>query len=135
MLTPSSLVDERSEKQITSKLAVTQPPAEIVDIYLHEIAKAYGLPWAPEGYVDPDASSNLSTATPEPFSQNSISEPTATTTTSSSVEHPAAVVGGKTATVTSTGDTAALGNGGGGKKEEEDPFAALTKRFAELKKK
>ena len=29
------------------------PPRELVDAYLHEIAKGYNIAWAPPGYVDP----------------------------------------------------------------------------------
>ncbi|KAM0754874.1 DUF292-domain-containing protein [Meredithblackwellia eburnea MCA 4105] len=43
--------------RIISKLVIAQPPQDQVDAYLHEIAKAYGIDWKPEGYVEPEAPS------------------------------------------------------------------------------
>ena len=34
--------------QITSKLITHTPPAELVDAYLGEIAKGYGVDWTPQ---------------------------------------------------------------------------------------
>lgn len=34
-------------QRITSKLVVQTPSAELVDLYLHEIAKAYSINWQP----------------------------------------------------------------------------------------
>ncbi|GAA5870356.1 hypothetical protein JCM3774_002708 [Rhodotorula dairenensis] len=35
-------------ERVTSKLVVQTPPVELVDLYLHEIAKAYSVDWQPE---------------------------------------------------------------------------------------
>ncbi|KZW00507.1 DUF292-domain-containing protein [Exidia glandulosa HHB12029] len=42
-------------ERVVAKLTVAMPPPELVDAYLHEIAKGYGIPWHPPGYVDPSA--------------------------------------------------------------------------------
>lgn len=38
-------------ERITSKLVIQTPPVELVDLYLHEIAKAYSVDWAPESHA------------------------------------------------------------------------------------
>ncbi len=35
--------------QVTNKLTVATPPRELVDAYLGEIAKGYGVKWTPPG--------------------------------------------------------------------------------------
>ncbi|EJD54475.1 DUF292-domain-containing protein, partial [Auricularia subglabra TFB-10046 SS5] len=44
-------------ERVANKLTVAMPPPELVDAYLHEIAKAYGIGWAPPGFVDGDEES------------------------------------------------------------------------------
>ena len=40
--------------QVSSKLAVETPSKELVDAYLKEIAKGYGVPWSEPGSANSD---------------------------------------------------------------------------------
>jgi len=51
-LAARSLVNEFWYFQVVHKLAAGQPSDELVDGYLHEIAKAYGVPWESGPQVD-----------------------------------------------------------------------------------
>jgi len=46
--------DKCVSDRVMRKLVVASPSAALVDAYLHEIAKAYGVPWAPPGPADDD---------------------------------------------------------------------------------
>ncbi|KIY73445.1 DUF292-domain-containing protein [Cylindrobasidium torrendii FP15055 ss-10] len=41
--------DDRVSERVVNKLDLTTPPKELVDGYLKEITRSYGVPWAPEG--------------------------------------------------------------------------------------
>ncbi|GAA6061413.1 hypothetical protein JCM10212_004471 [Sporobolomyces blumeae] len=56
-------VDGIVPERITSKLVIATPPKQLVDSYLYEIAKAYGVDWQPEG-IEPPAASIAPDATP-----------------------------------------------------------------------
>ncbi|KAK4705305.1 vacuolar protein sorting-associated protein IST1, partial [Phenoliferia sp. Uapishka_3] len=164
-------VDGCVSTRVTSKLAIAQPPAETVDAYLHEIAKAYAVDWKPDSYIEPEAPSvryhfvifarifahvlflqstpiptALSLPTSDPILANAIpSTPTK--------PHPAALVpfpqtppvdpqaAPRTVVIhtnlPSPGVTvppAPVIAAPTAKVSEQDAFDALTRRFAELKK-
>ncbi|GAA5976068.1 hypothetical protein JCM10908_005375 [Rhodotorula pacifica] len=52
-------------ERITSKLVIQTPPVDLVDLYLHEIAKAYSVDWAPESAA-PAAQAGPEGSVPEP---------------------------------------------------------------------
>ncbi|GAA5930635.1 hypothetical protein JCM1841_006823 [Sporobolomyces salmonicolor] len=157
-------VDGIVPDRVTAKLVVSAPPQELIDLYLYEIAKAYSVDWRPQGFPDPNApASAVPTATVIPSTTTSAtaSHPPATPTkaptippfdsTSLStvpstppvdpakardtvvlkaslpspglVPPPAAKV---TPPPTTMGQSQA--------KKDEDAFVALSKRFAELKR-
>lgn len=55
-------------ERITSKLVIQTPPVELVDLYLHEIAKAYSVDWAPESHAVTSAEAPEGTV-PEPVGE------------------------------------------------------------------
>ncbi|GAA5855486.1 hypothetical protein JCM5353_008895 [Sporobolomyces roseus] len=139
-----SLVPER----ITSKLRIETPPTELVDLYLYEIAKAYSVDWRPEGFPDPNAPEPLKNSTEPPttpsksaphiapFDATSLSTVPQTPPVDPSKAKETVVVRTNLPSPGLTAPTSSSGAGGGGQgKKDEDAFEALTKRFAELKKK
>ncbi|KWU44248.1 DUF292-domain-containing protein, partial [Rhodotorula sp. JG-1b] len=57
-------------ERITSKLVIQTPPVELVDLYLHEIAKAYSVDWAPESHAATAATAEAPEGTvPEPVGE------------------------------------------------------------------
>ncbi|GAA6007807.1 hypothetical protein JCM11491_003971 [Sporobolomyces phaffii] len=157
-------VDGIVPERITSKLTVQTPPTELVDLYLYEIAKAYSVEWRPEGFPDPNDPTPVSTTaeaptTPSkarphiaPFDSTSLStvpqtppvDPSRAKDTvivrsslpSPGLTGPASVTGSAAAAAPPAAAAGATASGGGKKKDsDEEAFEALTRRFAELKKK
>ncbi|GAA5868420.1 hypothetical protein JCM1840_006988 [Sporobolomyces johnsonii] len=157
-------VDGIVPERVTAKLVVSAPPQELIDLYLYEIAKAYSVDWRPQGFPDPNAPATAmptAIAIPSATTSAPASHPPATPTkaptippfdsTSLStvpstppvdpakardtvvlktslpspglVAPPAAKVAPPSST---TGQSQA--------KKDEDAFEALSKRFAELKR-
>ncbi|KAL8278717.1 hypothetical protein RQP46_008786 [Phenoliferia psychrophenolica] len=141
--------------RITSKLAIAQPPSEQVDAYLHEIAKAYAVDWKPDGYVEPEAPSSTPVPTALALPESDPSPATAVPSTPTK-PHPAALTpfpqtppvdptaAPRTVVIhtnlPSPGLTAppapviAAAAPPAKAPTEQDAFDALTRRFAELKK-
>lgn len=46
--------DDCVSKRVTNKLTIKQPSAVLVDQYLVEICKAYGIDWSPKSVEDDD---------------------------------------------------------------------------------
>jgi len=135
--------------RVVRKLVNATPSAELVDAYLNEIAKAYGVEWAPLPAYSADATS-------EPADQTSAvgeeeKEPATATSTSNSDDPGTTLnlpaippVEGEGKEKKPTADSSKPKSGGltSTKKgsspsppdEPEDEFDALTKRFAALKK-
>ncbi|SGZ16924.1 BQ5605_C020g09079 [Microbotryum silenes-dioicae] len=149
-------------ERITSKLIVATPPPELVDLYLYEISKAYSIDWRPQGFPDPNqpvqaatpaleqnafvptAPAIPSTPTKAPlslppfdnaagFPQTPPVDPSAAKDTvivrtslpsPGIVPPPAPQIGARALSAIPAAP----------KNTEEDAFEALTKRFAELKK-
>ncbi|GAA5884408.1 hypothetical protein JCM6882_005237 [Rhodosporidiobolus microsporus] len=150
-------------ERVTSKLIVTPPASELIDLYLYEIAKAYSVDWRPEGFPDPNApveeaappsASSVPTAVPLPSSttpapppgpQSPSKAPPSVTPFDAPVmpgappADPAKAdntVVAKTNLPTGTAASApAPGLGAAPSKPKEDEFEALRRRFDELKRK
>ena len=45
--------------RLSSKLIIQTPSADLVDLYLYEIAKTYGVPWVPESVKNKEAEESL----------------------------------------------------------------------------
>jgi hypothetical protein len=56
-------------ERITSKLVIQTPPVELVDLYLHEIAKAYSVDWAPESHAAAATAEAPEGTVPEPVAE------------------------------------------------------------------
>lgn len=56
-------------ERITSKLVIQTPPVELVDLYLHEIAKAYSVNWAPESHAATATAEAPEGTVPEPVGE------------------------------------------------------------------
>ena len=44
---------------------MAQPPAQLVDAYLHEIAKGYSVDWTPPGFDDDDGEGGAKLTDPD----------------------------------------------------------------------
>ncbi|KDE03217.1 hypothetical protein MVLG_06274 [Microbotryum lychnidis-dioicae p1A1 Lamole] len=146
-------------ERITSKLIVATPPPELVDLYLYEISKAYSIDWRPQGFPDPNqpvqaatpANAFVPTAPAIPstpmkaplslppfdnaagFPQTPPVDPSAakdTVIVRTSLPSPGVVP----PPAPQIGARALSAIPAAPKNTEEDAFEALTKRFAELKK-
>jgi len=133
-------------ERVVKKLAIGTPPPDLVDAYLGEIAKGYGVEWAPppvqkDDSEDDDASGGLKESVPrlepplkalDPVSAEKLSP-----TTPALPDLPPTV----DADADRTNRTNAASKGAGRvsppatKPEDEDPFTALSRRFDALKKK
>ncbi|GAA5935864.1 Ist1p [Sporobolomyces koalae] len=140
-------------ERVTSKLVVQTPPTELVDMYLYEIAKAYSVDWRPDGIPDPDASEpTLATAqatanasdpptTPvrpqiAPFDSTSLSSAPQPPPVEPSRASETVIVRTNLASPGLTAPAAPSSNTVKKKGTDDDAaFEALTKRFAELKRK
>ncbi|SCV67724.1 BQ2448_5335 [Microbotryum intermedium] len=147
-------------ERITSKLIIATPPPELVGLYLYEIAKAYSIDWRPQGFPDSDqavegatpANAPVPTAPATPstpskaplslppfdnaagFPQTPPVDPSAakgTVIVRTSLPSPGIVPPPAPQIVAPAWNSTAAAQS---KNTEEDAFEALTKRFAELKK-
>jgi len=114
--------------RIMGKLTVATPAPDLVDAYLREIAKAYGVPWttpdepravSPEEEGEPKVTTDKDTTPPSKSSETKAENDQSNSQQAASV----------TPEPSKVGDT---------KKSQsppaEDEFELLSKRFAELKK-
>ncbi|GAA5903554.1 Ist1p [Sporobolomyces salmoneus] len=139
--------------RITSKLTVQTPPTELVDLYLYEIAKAYSVDWRPQGFPDPDNPTPATTSEPPttpsrskppphiaPFDSDSLSTAPQPPQVDPEKAKETVIVRTSLPSPALSGPPpassldAATETGGKKKESDEDAFEALTKRFAELKK-
>lgn len=148
-------IDGLVPERITSKLTVKAPPTELVDLYLYEIAKAYSVDWRPQGFSEPNDLNAAATVDETPVTptksetkpphfapfDSSLSTVPQTPPVDPSRAKDTVIVRTSLASPGLTGPAPfAVGAGGDGKKNagstksDEDAFEALTKRFAELKK-
>ena len=109
--------------QVVKKLVIATPSSELVDAYLTEIARAYGVPWrAPGQEIDGDAEGGTKACF---FLLDQVS-----TLMDLQVQGESE---GKESTETCEGG-AASSSSPAPPAVEEDPFEALSKRFDALKR-
>lgn len=120
-------------ERVANKLTVAMPPPELVDAYLHEIAKAYGIGWAPPGFADDDDEGGDGGGLAETTAEKQLESPLLSEPPSKKVADD--VKGPKLPDLPPTeGDATPKDPPAAKKRTPEDDFAELTKRFEALKK-
>jgi len=131
-------------ERVSRKLTIATPSAELVDAYLTEIAKAYGVKWSPvptstvDNHDGPDGETKESAEekvnSPESFPKANTSDTAGPSTGAPKLPDipptEDAEAKGKPAATTKSSTPPPVYN----KAPPEDDFEALTRRFEALKK-
>ncbi|GJE86278.1 IST1 family protein [Phanerochaete sordida] len=122
-------------ERVTKKLATATPSAALVDAYLGEIAKGYGIAWTPPGAAPAGDEGRDGGATRQEKPASALDTPLPD---AAAISAEARSNGARTPKLPEVppSEDAGAGAGAAGKKAEppEDDFEALAKRFAALKK-
>ncbi|KAI0815337.1 regulator of Vps4 activity in the MVB pathway-domain-containing protein [Irpex lacteus] len=123
-------------ERITKKLTTLTPPLQLVDAYLGEIAKGYGIAWSPPGAETDDADDESGDGGVKEADKSTALEAPIPDASAISVEaRKAGVRTPKLPEVPPTTDTKEAAPKEATKPAaQEDDFDALAKRFAALKK-
>ncbi|KAI0962331.1 hypothetical protein AcV7_001199 [Taiwanofungus camphoratus] len=133
--------DDCVSERITRKLVITTPPDSLVDAYLTEIAKGYGVDWSPPGAPKPNDDGDDGGGVRESVGEKKAIEP-ALPVDATVISAEARSAGVRTPQLPDippteseeTGVDEKLDQSSKGPSPPEDEFEALAKRFDALKK-
>ncbi|KAI0685089.1 DUF292-domain-containing protein [Cytidiella melzeri] len=123
-------------ERVTRKLSTLTPSAQLVDAYLGEIAKGYGIPWSPPDATTEDLDHGVGDGgAKEPDTSTALDAPIPN---ASVISEEARKAGARTPKLPEVPPTVDANESSSKEPSKpavpEDDFDALTKRFAQLKK-